>query len=454
MPQLSRSIQSSRPLRITTLCALYFAQGFPWGFVTVALAAYLNERGVPRTETAFLLSMSLAPWTFKLIWGPIIDSFQLPAMGLRRPWIIFAQLMMAATLLGASTNRSITEPETLSLLVLIFFLHNCFASLQDVSTDAMAMDLLLPEERGKVNGFMWGSKLVGISIGGAVLATVIVRAGLGTAMRLQALAILVVMLFPLLIRERDGERLFPWSGGRRVAPARASIQIGASRLPPALARPLAVARNLRRAFSLRTTLLGATLALLTLINQGFKDATTPAVYTQELGWTTEQFGRVMGIWGTIGMLTGALLGGYLCDRLGRRLMTGCGTLLVGAVFVAFAAAAPRWETTPILPVLFLPLIEAAFALTTVSLFSLFMKISWTGAAATQFTLFMTLSNLGLATGPFLTRLGLTAAGSYFLCGALALVPLAILPLMQPDTVVARREAEILGEDAPELVTAG
>ena len=162
----SVSISTSRPARWTTLCALYFAQGIPWGFVTVALVAFLNEQGVSRQETALLISWSLFPWTFKLIWGPLIDTFQLPSLGLRRPWIVVAQLMMAVTLLAASTTADLTATSTLTLLVGVLFVHNCFASLQDVATDAMAIDLLLPEERGKVNGFMWGSKLVGISIGG------------------------------------------------------------------------------------------------------------------------------------------------------------------------------------------------------------------------------------------------------------------------------------------------
>ena len=44
----------------------------------------------------------------------------------------------------------------------VFFVHNCFASLQDVATDALAVDLLEDDERGRVNGMMWASKLLGI----------------------------------------------------------------------------------------------------------------------------------------------------------------------------------------------------------------------------------------------------------------------------------------------------
>ena len=107
----------------------------------------------------------------------------------------------------------------------VLFFHNTFQTLQDVSTDAMAMDLLPPSERGRMNGFMWASKLVATSLGGIVLATVLVRWGLPLGVRIQAGLVLAIMLLPLFIRERAGEKLFPWSPGRRMAPPGASVGV-------------------------------------------------------------------------------------------------------------------------------------------------------------------------------------------------------------------------------------
>ena len=74
-------------------------------------------------------------------------------MGRRRPWIIGAQFMMAVTLLGilwsgnlsepaGSTGQAAFSPEFIWWLGVMFFVHNCFASLQDVATDALAVDVL------------------------------------------------------------------------------------------------------------------------------------------------------------------------------------------------------------------------------------------------------------------------------------------------------------------------
>ena len=50
-------------------------------------------------ESGQLTAMAYLPWTFKLFWGPLIDSFGYRLMGNRRPWIIFAQSGMLITLL-------------------------------------------------------------------------------------------------------------------------------------------------------------------------------------------------------------------------------------------------------------------------------------------------------------------------------------------------------------------
>ncbi len=102
--------------------------------------------------------MAYLPWTFKIFWGPIIDSFTYRVMGRRRPWILFAQSGMALTLIAMLWMGDLSA--NIGLLGWMFFFHNCFASLQDVSCDALAVDILLPEEQGKVNGAMWGSKVI------------------------------------------------------------------------------------------------------------------------------------------------------------------------------------------------------------------------------------------------------------------------------------------------------
>ena len=141
-----QSLTENRLRRMVSLCVLYFAQGLPWGFATVAFASYLSDNGFTPQELGILFATVALPWTFKWIWGPVIDTLSLPQFGSRRLWILFAQFGMVATLIIMVMMGDISA--NIPLLGWMFFLHNFFSSLQDVSSDALAVDILLPEEQG------------------------------------------------------------------------------------------------------------------------------------------------------------------------------------------------------------------------------------------------------------------------------------------------------------------
>ena len=93
-------------------------------------------------------------------------------------------------------------------LLSLVFVHNIFNSLQDVSVDALAVDLLEPDERGRANGLMYGSKYLGGAVGGAGLAMVMADGGLDGALMVQAGLLGVIFLFPLLLKEREDDLFF------------------------------------------------------------------------------------------------------------------------------------------------------------------------------------------------------------------------------------------------------
>jgi PAT family beta-lactamase induction signal transducer AmpG len=159
------NLTSNPRLRILTLCALYLAQGMPFGFVTITLVTFLKHQGAGVEQIGIITAMTSLPWAFKWAWGPVIDRFGSSAMGKRRPWILFAQSMMAATLLAMALLPDLASHYL--LIAGMVFLHNVFVSLQDVSTDALAVDLLDEGQRGKANGLMYASSYAGTFIGGS-----------------------------------------------------------------------------------------------------------------------------------------------------------------------------------------------------------------------------------------------------------------------------------------------
>lgn len=420
------AMADSRSQRTATLCALYVAQGVPWGFMTIALVSYLTSRGITVAQAGDLTAVVLVPWTFKLIWAPLIDSATIRSMGRRRAWIIGAELLMAVTLLGILALGDLTD--NVRLLGWMFFLHNCFASLQDVCTDAMAVDILPAAEQGSANGLMWGSKLVGKGVGAAVMAVVMDRWGLPTAVLVQFGILMVIMLFPLLLVERQGEKRLPWSTGKAVLTA-AESEAG-------VRNPMTVLRDLSQGLSLRTTLVFTVFATIQLIGPSVNEVVTKTLYTQPLKWDFVDFSRVAGLYVIFPTLLVSVGGGYLSNRFGRRPVIIFGMGGYAACAIVFAACPGLWDqswfTTS-----YLLATDALLAVGSVGFLSMAMRICWTKSSATMFTVYMTLSNVGHVLGNKLAG-PLSKVFDYeslfYLVGFASLLPLVCLPLVSPEQV--------------------
>ncbi|RZD49075.1 MAG: hypothetical protein CXT65_06385, partial [Methanobacteriota archaeon] len=193
------AMSENKSSRTITLCILYVAQGLPSGFANVAFVAFLVINGITPTQVALLFATVYLPWTFKFIWGPVIDMVRFPRYGVRRPWILFAETGM---ILSLATLLFIPDlVASIQLVTIILFVHNLFASFQDVSVDALAVDILQPDEVATVNGLMFAAKRGGIIFGGAVLGLMVVPFGIKSAIMIQIPLLILIMMVPLFLRE-------------------------------------------------------------------------------------------------------------------------------------------------------------------------------------------------------------------------------------------------------------
>jgi PAT family beta-lactamase induction signal transducer AmpG len=416
--------------RLVALCGLYFTQGLPYGFMFITLAAVLAGEGRTAADIGGLLATATLPWAFKWIYGPIIDRFGLPSMGRRRPWILLAQCGMVLALLALAFGPDPLDNDGY-LAAGLFFMSACSA-LQDVSVDALAIDLLREEERGRVNGFMYGSSYMGNALGGAGMGTVVANTDLRVGFLVIAVTVSCVMVLPLLLRERRGERLLPWTKGR------------ASPQAPALAKSArTVLFRLMRAFMLRSTMALAAVTLLLGIPAGFLTGFSTVLIVNELEWGVEKMATWTGI-ATWAGLAGSIGGGFLADRVGPRrmaLLAGCGLALS---YLVFADARDLWRSDSF--IIGMMVYEAMLSgVLFVSIFALCMQVSWPLVAATQFTAYMALLNLSRTLGQGLTaEIGelVTFQGAYGIAAVLQLLPLPLLAIIDPHQ--ARR---VLGSAA-------
>ncbi len=428
---LSATLADHRGLRLVTLCALYVAQGIPFGFVTVALASYLAEQGASVDAIGHVKAMVTLPWAFKWVWGPVIDRFGIRSMGRRRPWILLAQTLMAVTIAAMIAIPNLVE--AISLLATMILIHNIFGSLQDVSVDALAVDLLDERERGRVNGLMYGSAYFGTMVGGAGLGWVFAQHGLRAALLTQVGLLLAIMCLPLFLRERPGDS---WLPRFKSQPA------GGETPDQSRSAKGNIFLNLARAMTLRSTLLAAALALGMRLGSSALDTIGLEYYINHLHWTKEAYNNLMGGYAVVVGLTGAMAGGFIADRVGAKRLAATTSVLLGAVWIAFGLLHAYWSMSGVVLTMLL-FQELLLSILLVSLFSLFMTISWPRVAATQFTAYMALLNLSTTCGSWIAgtvsdEIGITTA--FIVFGIVQCALAGLLPAIDP-----RETRRVLGE---------
>ncbi len=130
--------------RLAVVCLLGFASGLPLALTGQAMQAWLTLDGIDLATIGFLSLVGL-PYTFKFLWAPLMDRFELPWLGRRRGWLVLTQLLLAGALLALSGSA---PKEGIRLFALLAVLVAFLSASQDVVVDAYRTDLLPAPERG------------------------------------------------------------------------------------------------------------------------------------------------------------------------------------------------------------------------------------------------------------------------------------------------------------------
>jgi MFS transporter, PAT family, beta-lactamase induction signal transducer AmpG len=152
---------------LIVVTVLGFASGLPLALTGQALQAWLSVEGIDIATIGFLSLVGL-PYTFKFLWAPLMDRFELlPQLGRRRGWLIVTQLALALTLLLLAATPPKQSLQGFALLALAV----AFVSAsQDVVVDAYRTELVQASERGLASSlYVLGYRLAMIVSGGVAL---------------------------------------------------------------------------------------------------------------------------------------------------------------------------------------------------------------------------------------------------------------------------------------------
>ncbi|MCM8557677.1 MFS transporter [Sphingomicrobium sediminis] len=440
-------LAESKPLRLTMMSAFYFTQGVPNGLFLVAIPAWIVSNGGTAVETAQVVSSYMFFWIWKFLTALVMDRYTFLPMGRRRAWIITAQTVLVGALL---LSAFISPPSSdIALLSAVALACGFGASTQDVGIDGLAVDILEEDERSIAAGLMYGSGMVGMAASSFAAGRIIAAQGVSAAFFTGAAVVGAVLLMGLLLKEREGERRFPWSKGN-AHPRNLEIKLGAW-------WPLL--RNSVRAILKPVSILFVIAFMISSMPSGVAETFHPVLGQEIAGWELTTYTDRVSMFGLGAGVFAMTIGGWIVGKTGEpRAFRVLFAALAIACF-AFALVPDQWTDSRLVIAI---LIAFPFATTmiTVAAIPMGMRLCDPSVAATQYTVYMALSNFGRPLGAGLAA-GITASYApqylYFALGGILLVACIIavftkLPLVSVASVkaVEAQTPQVEDEPVPEI----
>jgi len=286
-------------------------------------------------------------------------------------------------------------------------------------------------EQARANGFMWGAKMVGTAASLACGTWLLNQYGFFTAIFSLSLTVVLIMLVPLFLRERPGERLLPWTSGA-VSPDAAKLQLGSF---------TKIFTSLFKALKLPDTILLILGSFAMLTALAFMRTLFPLFTIQALGWSNQEYSSVYAATSLAGGIVGMVAGGWLLDCFGKIRMLSIYLIVLIGLTAVLAFSGGSWNAPYVIGGYML-VFNTLFTFAAIASFATAMQCSWKRISALQFTLFMAVYNLGQTAGAALIgplRANLSWEYTLLSFSVLAAVALVIIQFLDTRRHVAKLE---------------
>ncbi|MEM9775581.1 MAG: MFS transporter [Chloroflexota bacterium] len=308
---------SDQRRKMTLLGGLYITQFLGLGFIITAVPAIMRANGAGLDEIGWIYALGLI-WSIKFLWAPLVDRFGSKRYGHYRIWLIVLQSLIIVALVGASF---FDINEQMGVLAMFFAMISLFSATQDIAADALAVTVLKPEERGLGNSIQMGGGFLGNMIGGGLVLIAYEYIGWNASLLILAAGTALPLINILMHKEQP-------------APADARDEkVGFKDMIRYFRRP-GVGRWVP---ILLTYTLGISTAY-ALINPMLVD----------LGWSLDQIGIATNIVGSVVSIAGALVIGWVVQKIGRKWAMIVSGLGVGVSIFGLIPAAQGVNNTPLI----------------------------------------------------------------------------------------------------------
>ena len=127
---------------LVLLVFLYALQGVPLG-LTFGSIPFLLQSSTSSYTSLGLFSLASWPYSVKLLWSPLVDTFYSETVGRRKSWIVPTQTLIGLLLIALSFSiESLIAEARIARLAGLFTVLITAVATQDIAVDGWALELL------------------------------------------------------------------------------------------------------------------------------------------------------------------------------------------------------------------------------------------------------------------------------------------------------------------------
>lgn len=339
---------------------LFAPFGISSGYVSVTLAYLLGEAGLPVAVIGTIIALSAWPQTVKMLWAPLVDTIGNPKL-----WYGLGTVTVGISILLMSVlPKTAAQVPLFSALIVISSVTSTFISM---SAEIFMANQVPPELRGRASGWSQAGNLGGGGIGGGIgllLAENLTQPWIsGLVLALVCFACWSATLFlPRLVRTSEELHY----GGRVVEVLRNVWDVARSRV--------------------------GYLALIIMVLPIGSAGVPWSAISKEWHASGNLVALVNGMAGGVASMLGALLAGYICDRMELKKAYCLFGILAGAVAALMAVIA----RTPMVFVIGVLAYQFFVGMAYTGYAAIVLDAIGNKSAATNFNLMASLSNIPIA----------------------------------------------------------
>lgn len=344
-----------------TLLTLYLAQSIPMSFFSTVVPVIMRMENYSLESIGYLQLIKL-PWIIKFLWAPMVDRNCSNTRQYRR-WILASETFYAVVIFSIAFLNLETDFTSIIVLMVIAFTAS---ATHDIATDAFAILILKERERSLGNSMQSAGNFIGTLMGSGVLLVIYHYWGWQYLLFSLAAFVLVVLIPVSLYRDREQKQ--PEQSRKNISP-------------------------LEFVWFFRQKKIGGHLLLLFLFYSGLIGILTMVKpYLVDLGYSVKEIGFISGIFGTACGAAMTVPAGIFIRKVGLSKAVWVFPLINLIVAFYFFGLTFTSHATYLIYIA-VALLWSAYAMSSVFVYTLAMKIVRKGREGTDFTLQIVITHL-------------------------------------------------------------